>query len=72
VTLKIGIINSRFEMIVSFKSLNVEERTEHLVYDLGSVLAAAGGHMGLFLGLSCMSILLGFVKFLETIVAKMV
>ena len=59
-------------MIVSYKSLNVEERTEQLVYDLGSVLAAAGGHMGLFLGLSCMSILLGFVNFLNTIVDKMV
>ena len=61
---------SRFEMIVSYKTLNVEERREHLVYDLGSLLAAAGGNMGLFLGLSCMSILLGIVQFLNTIFDK--
>jgi len=46
-------------------SLFVEERIESYIYDLGNFLAAAGGHLGLSLGFSCLSALLTFVRYLR-------
>jgi len=37
--------------------LAVEERFETLVHDTGSLLASAGGNLGLMLGFSCLSVL---------------
>lgn len=45
-----------------FKTFLVEKQVETLVYDLGGFLAAAGGNMGLCLGLSCLSILFTFTQ----------
>jgi len=53
--------------------MDVEEKTETLVYDLGTFLAALGGNLGLALGFSCLSILLGIVNYLtqlETYIAS--
>jgi len=45
-------------VIVYYKTLNTEVRTETLLYDAGSFFAAAGGHLGLTLGFSCFSTIL--------------
>jgi hypothetical protein len=42
--------------------LLVEEQIERLAYDFGNFLAAAGGNLGLFLGFSCLPMLLGFIS----------
>jgi hypothetical protein len=49
-------------LIISFNSLLVEEQIETLAYDFGNFLAAAGGNLGLFLGFSCLPMLLGFIS----------
>ena len=54
-------INS-FTLVVFYDTLNVKQLIESFDYDLGSFLASAGGNLGLFLGLSCLSILLSFIK----------
>jgi len=48
------------EIIISlfYKTPLVEERVETVVYDTINLLSAAGGNLGLFLGFSCLSILL--------------
>lgn len=50
---------------LSYESLIVEERIESLVYDAGSFLSAIGGNLGLFLGFSCLTMLLGILKLAE-------
>ena len=40
----------------------VKERVESVVYDWGSFLTSIRGDLGLFLGFSCLSILLSLVK----------
>jgi hypothetical protein len=45
----------------SYATLNVEERIESLEYDFGNFLVAAGGNLGLFLGFSCLSLLLAII-----------
>jgi hypothetical protein len=44
-----------FLLMISFQTFLVEQRVETLVYDFGSFVAAAGGNLGLFLGLSFFS-----------------
>ena len=50
---------------LSYESLIVEEHIETLVYDAGSFLSAIGGNLGLFLGFSCLTMLLGILKLAE-------
>jgi len=50
-----------------YKTLLVEKQVETLVYDLGGFLAAAGGNMGLCLGLSCLSILFTFTQWAKSL-----
>ncbi len=57
--------------IKSFMTLDqVEERTETLIYDLVGVLAAAGGHLGLCLGFSCLTLVLTILEWIELKVWK--
>jgi hypothetical protein len=51
-------------------SLSVEEHFETLVFDGGSLLAAAGGNLGLFLGFSCLSLIFSALYYLSSIVGK--
>ena len=53
--------NDTFELIVFFRSMNIDEKTETFVYDVGNFLAAAGGNMGLFMGFSCLSIMFALI-----------
>ena len=41
----------------------VEEHIETLIYDTGTFLTQAGGNLGLFLGFSCLSLLLAVLNF---------
>jgi hypothetical protein len=46
----------------SYETLLTEEKEETLVYDVTNFLVNAGGNLGLFLGFSCLSILLYAIK----------
>ena len=52
-------------LTIRFKKLFVEEHVETLIYDTGNFLAQAGGNLGLFLGFSCLSMLLAIVNFIR-------
>jgi len=54
-----------FYISMVYSSLDVESRYETLVYDFGTLLAAAGGNLGLMLGFSCLTCIEGIVDFLE-------
>ena len=56
--------NSFLVEIYSNKGV-VEESEEMLIYDFGNFVAAAGGNLGLFLGFSCLSVLLLFKNFIR-------
>ena len=53
-----------FQLRVYYNTLEVEERTETLLYDLSNFLSASGGNLGLLMGFSCLSALLEVIKFL--------
>jgi len=57
--------NGIFKLHIYYKTLNVEERKENLVYDAGSFFAAAGGNLGLFLGFSCLSAVFALISYTE-------
>ena len=57
--------DNAFIMYYYYSSIFVEERTETLIYDAVGVLAAAGGHLGLCLGFSCLALLLSLIESLE-------
>ena len=48
----------------AYEYLEVEEKVESYVYDLGAFLAIVGGNLGLALGFSCLSMLLSLLKIL--------
>ena len=50
---------------LSYESLIVEERIETLVYDIGNFLSAVGGNLGLFLGFSCLTMMLGVLRIVK-------
>ena len=45
--------------LLKYESLVIEEHEETLVYNTANFLAQTGGNLGLFLGFSCLSLLLG-------------
>jgi hypothetical protein len=47
-----------FFLIPVYSTATVEEKIESLDFDIGSALASAGGNLGLFLGFSCLSVIL--------------
>jgi hypothetical protein len=53
-----------------YSSLSVEEHFETLVFDSGSLLAAAGGNLGLFLGFSCLSLIFSSLYYFSSLVGK--
>ncbi len=57
-------------LIVMHSSLSVEEHFETLVFDGGSLLAAAGGNLGLFLGFSCLSLIFSALYYLSSVIKK--
>ena len=53
--------NDIFQLIVSFKTMNIEAKKETYVYDNVNFLTAAGGNLGLFMGFSCLSIIFSLI-----------
>jgi len=53
-------------LTMSYETFVVEEQVETLVYDAGNFLAAVGGNLGLFLGFSCLTMLLGILKVVKS------
>ena len=47
-----------------YSSLYVNEKIETYVFDFDTALVAVGGSLGLFLGWSCHSIIMGIIEFL--------
>jgi Amiloride-sensitive sodium channel len=60
-----------FYLFYMYDTLNMEQRIESLDYDITNFLVAAGGNLGLFLGLCCLSVLLAFVDCLEIIIERL-
>ena len=58
------------DLQLAYETLAVEERIETLVYDVGSLLSAIGGNLGLFLGFSCFTMLLGILKVVKLLRRK--
>jgi hypothetical protein len=56
--------NSTFFLVLFYDTFDVVESKETLVYDVGDLFAAAGGHLGLFLGFSCLSVLMQVIDYL--------
>jgi hypothetical protein len=50
-----------------FQTLNVEQRIETLDFDFVSLMAAIGGNLGLFLGLSVLSLTMSLISCLKTL-----
>jgi hypothetical protein len=65
-----AISEQSFHLDFYYDSLTIEEHFETLVYDTGSMLVAAGGNLGLFLGFSCLSVLLAVLSFLKQFFKK--
>ena len=59
--------NTTFLFFISFGSLLVEERSEALIYDGVTFIAAAGGNLGLFLGFSFFSVAISIVKMIQKV-----
>jgi len=52
-------------LVFLYETLMVEEHIENLMYDIGSVLTAAGGNLGLTLGFSCLTSVYFFIQCLK-------
>jgi Amiloride-sensitive sodium channel len=59
----INLINSyQFEIVfktavwIYFSTTTVMIQEEYLLYDMGTVVAAVGGNLGLFIGFSCLNL----------------
>ena len=48
---------------ISFETFAIHEQVETLVIDIGNFLSQIGGNLGLFLGVSCLSLLTGIIQF---------
>ena len=66
-----NISNGQFLLFTYYSALAVQERIESLEYDLGSLLVAAGGNLGLFLGLSAFSGLLLIINWCKRLTLPM-
>ncbi len=54
-----------FKVFPVYDTLCTEVRNEYFIYDLNNVLASIGGHLGLFLGFSCLNIILFGVQLIS-------
>ena len=54
---------------LKYETLAVEEQVETLVYDAANFLAQAGGNLGLFLGFSCLSVLICLINLFEKLLS---
>ena len=52
---------------LKYENLATEEQVETLIYDASNFLAQVGGSLGLFLGVSCLSLFIGVINFFEKV-----
>ena len=48
---------------ISYETLAVHENIETLIVDTANFLSQIGGNLGLFLGVSCLSVVTGIIQF---------
>ena len=59
--------NSTVFLSIGYETLNTELHFETLIYDIGNFLTQIGGNLGLFLGISCLSVLTGLVELIHKV-----
>ena len=52
-------------LILQYQTLTVMNEVETYIYDTGSFLASVGGNLGLLLGFSCFTVILGFIDLIK-------
>ncbi len=62
--------NNSFTVLVYYDGLTVELGDEHLIYDISRFLSSLGGSLGLFLGFSCLGILMSAIQKLRNFVEE--
>ncbi len=60
----IGSIDKGVKVYLFYHSMLAEQKREAYIYDLGNLMTSLGGNLGLFLGFSCFSTLMFFIKYL--------
>ena len=58
-------MDNYYALLLYYETFDVEEQVESLVYDAGSLLVSVGGNLGLFLGLSCLSVIFAIINLLK-------
>ena len=58
-------VSKSFRLYFYYYTMTVEEKLETLIFDLGGLFAAAGGHLGLCLGFSCLSVLVEAISWIS-------
>ena len=61
-----------FHLMMYFKKLDTEERTEALVYDTVNFLSAVGGNLGLFVGFSCLSVIFTLIDCFKPLLDRLI
>ena len=64
------IMKAAVRFALAYEDFVIEEQIETLVYDIGNFLAAVGGNLGLFLGFSCLTMLLGILKIVKRLTCR--
>ena len=64
-------VSNVFRIFFFYQTLTVEEKIETLLYDVGGLMATAGGNLGLCLGFSCLSILYAAISWISFAVVKL-
>ncbi len=62
--------SNTFFLSLFYGTFDMVEVEETLVYDVGNFFAAAGGYLGLFLGFSCLSLLMQIIECLGLYLSK--
>ena len=60
-------VSESYVIAIFYVSTDVEEKTVTLLFDLGTMISATGGNLGLTLGFSVLSILLGITNHLTSL-----
>ncbi len=64
------LFSKKFYLALFYDTFDIVEYKETLVYDVGDFFAAAGGHLGLFLGFSCLTLLMQIIDYLTVYLYK--
>jgi len=59
-----------FGLYYFYKTLQIEEKVETLIFDFGGLLASAGGNLGLCLGFSSLSIFYSIIHLIYILIKK--